>query len=120
MSELEEQYPGLKYTKTVKSILFDNNYPKLHGQKRAVLCGAITGMTPQFLRDMFPGLIEHDTKRDDGRFYHIIENGVYMLLIFIGDKGIMFPTLRKQNEENLNFYGAARGEEFEIVIIEEK
>lgn len=103
-----------------KQIFFDNNYPKLHGQKTARLCGVLTSVKPELLEAKFPGLIEFDTTRDDGRRYAIKNDETYMLLLFIGEKWIMFPTLRKENKENLRRYADSIGETFEIVIIEEK
>ena len=68
----------------------------------------------------FPGLIEFDTTRDDGRRFALDKGSKYLLLLFIGDKWIMFPTLRKENKENLKKYADSIGDTFEIVIIEEK
>ena len=44
----------------------------------------------------------------------------YMMLLFIGDKDIMFPTFRKQNEENAALYSESVGELFEVVVEEPK
>lgn len=102
--------------KEIKQILFDNNYPKLHNQKHARLVMVIQGLLGEMLLKNFPDLTFYDTLRDDGRYYDIKPEESYMLLIFIGNKEIMFSTLRKQNEENAILYAESIGEVYNIKI----
>jgi hypothetical protein len=39
-----------------------------------------------------------------------------MLLLFVGDKNIMFSSLRKQNGENAILYAESVGELFKITV----
>ena len=97
-------------------IVFNNNYPKLHGQKHARLLAVFTGITSDILTNRFPDLMFYDTRRDDGRFYKIDEGEKYILLLFEGDKGILFTSLRRDNEENFVKYNTAIGQFFKVRI----
>ena len=48
--------------------------------------------------------------------YFMSNNQDYILLLFVGDKDIMFPTFRKNNKENAELYGESVGELFKIQI----
>lgn len=97
-------------------IKFNNKYPKLKGQRHARLIAAFNGMTSELLRNKFPDLMFYDTERDDGRYYNIEDGETYILLLFLGDKGNLFTSLRKQNDENVAKYNDSIGELFNIVI----
>lgn len=97
-------------------IKFNNNYPKLHGQKRARLLAVITGFSGELLKSRFPDLVFYDTLRDDGRYYDIKPDESYILLLFEGDKGILFTTFRKDNEENFVRYNTSIGQIFWIKV----
>ena len=98
------------------AIKFDCNYPKLHNQKEARLVMVIQEISGEMLLHAFPDLTFYDTLRDDGLYYGIRPDFEYMLLLFVGDKNIMFPTLRKQNEENAKLYAESIGEIFKISV----
>lgn len=100
----------------LKEIKFDNNYPKLHNQKEARLLMVIQDVSGELLNNEFYHLMKFDSLRDDGLLYNIKPEETYMLLLFVGDKNIMFPTLRKQNEENAILYAESVGEFFTITI----
>lgn len=100
----------------LKEIKFDCNYPKIHGQKLARLVMVIQEISGSMLLNSFGFLTSFDTIRDDGKFYNIDPEKEYMLLLFVGDKNIMFPTLRKQNGENAILYAESVGEMFKITI----
>lgn len=102
--------------KEIKQILFDNNYPKIHNQKHARLVMGIQGLLGEMLLKNFPDLTFFDTLRDDGIYYDIKPEESYMLLLFVGDKEIMFSTLRKQNEENAILYAESVGEVYRLKI----
>lgn len=97
-------------------IEFNNKYPKLHNQKRARLLAVITGFTGELLQSKFPDLMLYDTQRDDGRFFNINPDEKYILLMFCGEKGILFTTFRKDNDENFFKYNALIGQIFKIKI----
>lgn len=100
-------------------ILFDNDYPKLHGQKQAKLLMSIGDVSEALLRTKFADLLDYDTQRSDGKFYRSWQVGEkFLLLLFLGDKGILFTSLRKNNEENRNIYNNSVGDIFEIIIKE--
>ena len=100
----------------LREIKFDNNYPKIHGQNLARLVMVIQEIPGEMLLTNFEFLTFFDTMREDGKFYDIDPEKQYMLLLFIGDKNIMFPTLRKQNSENAILYAESVGELFRITI----
>lgn len=103
-------------SKELKEIRFDNNYPKLHNQKHARLVMVIQGILGEMLLKNFPDLTFFDTLRDDGIYYDIKPEESYMLLLFVGDKEIMFSTLRKQNEEKAILYAESIGEVYKLKI----
>lgn len=102
----------------LKEIKFNNNYPKIHGQKLARLVMVIQEIPGRMLLTNFEFLTSFDTMREDGKFYNIDPDKEYMLLLFVGDKNIMFPTLRKQNGENAILYAESVGEVFKLTIEE--
>ena len=99
-----------------KEIKLNNKYPKLHGQKTARLLAVITGFSGELLQSRFPDLVFYDTLRDDGRYYNIKPDESYILLLFEGDKGILFTTFRKDTEENFVKYNTSIGQFFWIRI----
>lgn len=103
-------------TMITNEIIFNNNYTKLHGQKHARLLAVITGFSGELLQSRFPDLMLYDTQRDDGRFYKLEPNESYILLLFCGEKGILFTTFRKDNEENFTKYNPSIGQIFKIKI----
>ena len=99
------------------TIKFSSDYPKLHGQTSAELLAVkpirIDNDTPK-------ELIEYDTKKSDGTYYNLI-TGNYIQLIFLGNLGIPFTTIRsKRNryaEDKEAYYLQFVGENFTIKII---
>lgn len=84
-------------------IKFGCNYPKLCNQARAKLVWVDLILDGDFVMDCkVNALLEYDTKRPDGT-QRDIEQGNYYLLFFVGDKGIMFSTLRKRTKENKKY-----------------
>lgn len=100
----------------INEIVFNNKYPKLHGQKTARLLAVITGFSGELLQSRFPDLVFYDTLRDDGRYYNIKPDENYILLLFEGEKGILFSTFRKDNEVNFVKYNPSIGQLFKIKI----
>lgn len=101
----------------MKEIKFNDNYPKLHGQQTATLV-AVTRIKIDTEKDK--ELLEYDTKKSDGT-YSEIKNGLYMQLIFLGNKAIPFCTLRSAlPAHKVEQYKAQIGRPFKIVIEEQK
>lgn len=84
-----------------KVIRFADNMPKLHGQQTATLVywSALAGC--QLAKHSW--LWHYDTLKSDGSNYKLNPDGRYFLLFFVGNKGIMFSTIRKLNEENMHY-----------------
>ena len=101
------------------TIKFSSDYPKLHGQTSAIL---IAVKPIRIDKDTPKELIEYDTKKSDGTYYNL-KTGNYIQLIFIGNLGIPFCTIRsKRNryaEDKEAYYSQFIGENFTIEIIEE-
>lgn len=102
--------------KIVQEITFNNNYPKLKGEKFARLIAVFNDMTGELLRHKFPDLMLYDTERDDGRYYHIDKNETFIFLLFLGGNGNLFSSLRKQNAENIAKYNNSIGDIFRLKI----
>lgn len=101
----------------VNKIKFDCNYPKLCNQARARLvwideirdCDFVLKWTA------LKALFDYDTKRPDGTQKNITR-GDYLLLLFVGDKGIMFSTLRRDNPSNRSKYINKIGKLFDVEV----
>ena len=97
-------------------IQFSKDYIKLHGQKEAELLAVrrirIDDNTP-------PELIEYDTVAIDGSRY-ILRQGNYIQLVFLGNLGIQFCTIRLDEpnsegyQEKFDFYSERVGHKFVI------
>jgi len=90
-------------------ITFSHNYPKLHGQKRAMLLM----LEKTILSKLTDEFIEYDTKYDGGGHYHLAP-GVYIMLVFLGEKYIPFTTMRPFTEEKYQYYKTGIGKTFTI------
>lgn len=96
-------------------IKFSSDYPKLHGQTSAELLAVkpirIDKNTPK-------ELLEYDTKRSDGTYYPL-KSGNYIQLIFLGNLGIPFCTIRtpyNQYGDKTEYYKSKVEELFNIVV----
>lgn len=98
----------------MKRIKFSHDYPKLHGQTSAKLLAVI----PRKRNEMSEELIEYDTSyfNDDGvKEYFPLKSGNYIQLVFIGNLGIPFCTIRSAfPQSKVEYYTSSIGEEFEI------
>jgi hypothetical protein len=95
-------------------IKFSDDYPKLWGQKQAILLDVKCVQKKELSKD----LLEYDTKTSKGEYYMLPE-GLLLQLIFLGDKRIPFCTLRKQSPWKEKYYRSQVGFMFEIVIGEQ-
>ena len=102
----------------MQTIKFNDNYPKLHNQTTAKLVAMFDNVSANILFRQFPDLLKFDTKKQDGSYFEIEPRNSFLLLLFVGNKNIMFSTLRKSNDENFWLYKNSIGEEFNIVIEE--
>jgi len=96
-------------------IKFDCNYPKLCNQAKAKLVWVDIVLECDFVLDCkVNGLLEYDTKQPDGSQRAIVP-GEYFLLFFVGDKGIMFSTLRKKTKSNEKYLRKI-GQDFNVEV----
>ena len=96
-------------------IKFSSDYPKLHGQTTAELLAV---KPIRIDKDTPKELLEYDTKKVDGTYYKL-RTGDYIQLIFLGNLGIPFCTIRsKRNrfaEDKEIYYKQFVGKFFEII-----
>jgi hypothetical protein len=92
-------------------ILFDNQYPKLSDQKT----GKLLWIEQVRSDKLDPRFVCYDTVKSDGSFY-VLPNGYLLSLVFIGDAGIPFTTLRKATAKNHAYYEKNIGKEFDVVV----
>lgn len=92
---------------------FKYNMPKLCNQRKAKLVyhNVITMIGLEKYKD----LLKYDLDKGDGKDFQLDNSQYYLILLFVGDKGIMFTSLRKYNSENIAKY-ADIGKEFVIEI----
>ena len=99
-------------------IKFSKEYNKLHGQKKAVLLAVARIKIDR--SGKWDKLLEYDTTATDGTRYEI-KPGNYIQLVFCGEEGIPFCTIRSDRpalngmKSKFDFYNEKVGEEFEIV-----
>jgi hypothetical protein len=95
-------------------IKFSSDYPKLHGQTSAELLAV---KPIRIDKDTPKELLEYDTKKSDGTYYKL-KTGSYIQLVFLGNLGIPFCTIRsKRNrftEDKEAYYKQLVGKVFEI------
>lgn len=101
----------------VNKIKFDCNYPKLCNQAHAKLVwiDEIRDCDFTLKYPHLKALFEYDTKRPGGKLYNI-KRGDYLLLLFVGDKGIMFSTVRRDNPSNRSKYINKIGKLFDVEV----
>ena len=97
-----------------KVLKFTDNMPKLHGQTTATLVywSAMAGC--QFAEHK--SFWNYDTQKSNGSTYKLNPDGRYLILFFVGDKGIMFSTIRKFNDENRHYIEEVN-QQFRIEVI---
>ncbi len=95
-------------------IKFNKNFIKLHNQTSAQLIDVKMVDLSCMNDDDFNELKEYDCKADDGSYYPLDRNGYCTLLIFLGNKNIVFQTIRKK-ESFMKYYNQ-KGIVFDIYI----
>ena len=117
---------------TLNQIKFSHIYPKLHGQTKAELLDIKTLDAKDVQANK--GLLEYDTRYSDeelpglNKYYSLPKSGELIQLIFLGDKGIPFCTIRprwrydrgeNRKVDKVGYYVGKIGEMFDIVIKKE-
>lgn len=92
---------------------FKDNMPKLCNQRKATL--VYHNVITVIGLEKYKYLLKYDLYKSDGDIFPIDKSQYYLILLFVGDKGIMFSTLRKYNSENVAKY-ADIGKEFLIEV----
>ena len=106
---------------TMRKIIFSHDYVKLHGQRKAALL-AVARITID-RSGRWDKLLDYDTLTVDGSRYQI-KPGRYVQLVFCGDEGIPFTTLRPDTParggmaSKYDYYNSLVGEHFRIEIKE--
>ena len=92
----------------MEKIKFNRNYKKLHEQTEAKL----VYFEIHYGKTLNEEYVKYDT---DGK-YTFVYNHKYIVLYFVGNKGIPFSSLRKLNKENKKKYFDKVGEKFKIIV----
>lgn len=96
----------------IKNILrLDHDYEKLKGQRNAILVGMVRlHLNPE---DLDLKLYDGEYRNGKGEMLCDEEvDGVFIQLIFVGDKGIPFGVLREYRKAKWEFYNERIGSEF--------
>ena len=102
-------------------IRFSHDYVKLHGQRKAVLLAVVRITIDRSGR--WDKLLDYDTLTVDGSRYPI-KPGRYVQLVFCGDDGIPFTTIRPDTPAKgemaakFDYYNNLVGQHFRIEIKE--
>ncbi|MDR1196548.1 MAG: hypothetical protein LBL00_08770 [Endomicrobium sp.] len=102
----------------MKVIRFSHCYPKLQGQSKAKLIWIELIKLPD---DMNIALLQYDTVyfSDGVKGYYTLAPGNYIQLVFLGNLGIPFCTIRPYSKHKYMYYAKSIDDDFEI-IVEEK
>ena len=99
----------------MRTIKFSHDYPKLHGQTGATLV-QVRIIQAESLSE---SLIKYDTvfwENGKEQFYPLPKKGEVIQLLFFGNEGIPFCTIRRHTPEKERYYTGSIGYEFQIVI----
>jgi len=106
----------------MNKIKFTHNYEKLWKQTSGKLVYIRTREAKTVQKNT--SLIEYDTTYSDSNgnrlHYELPKKGKLIQLVFMGNLGIPFCTLRKYTPEKFEYYRSKFGENFKIVINENK
>jgi len=89
-------------------IRFGHNFKKLNCEKSAELRDVIL----IDLEKQAKTFLEYDTEG----IYNLPRRGRYIALVFLGENGTLFTTLRKYTEKKYAYYVAHMYESFEIAV----
>ena len=88
-------------------IKFSHNYKKLNGEKWATLCNVRIIK----LEHQTKGFLDYDTEG----IYKLPKSGFFMCLLFHGENGTVFTTLRRYTPPKFHYYFDLIDKEFEII-----
>lgn len=96
-------------------IKFSHEYPKLWKQTKAELIHLRLLHAKELSNELkgYDTLYQAENKVG---YYRLPENGMLIQLIFIGNFGIPFCTLRRYTKEKLDHYKKNVGNEFDMVM----
>lgn len=102
--EKEEKlfFEFVKEANCIDELQFNKDYIKTHGQSVAILLTKteVEINDKTYLSYDYVDFVKYDTDP----YFSNFEKGKYLHLCFLGDKGIPFTTLQKNNEENRKKY----------------
>lgn len=101
--------PNLSPSLTIK---FEEDYLKLHGQHR----GFLLYVQVVDYDDLSEEFLIYDTTKVSGSRYHLPSGQQYIRLVFLGEKGIPFTTVRRMDYSKHGYYREHTKEWFELVI----
>lgn len=93
-------------------IKFSHEYPKLWGQKTAVLLNIKIIDS----NSITPDLKEYDTKFNENEHYPLPE-GRLIHLTFLGDKNIPFSSIRSFYPQKFDYYSKSVGKQFKLTRV---
>lgn len=94
------------------NIKFSHEYKKLNHEQ----CGVLLGVFRIYLEEQSKVFLDYDTEG----IYKLPKDGSYLLLLFMGNGGTIFTTLRRTTPEKWRYYNSKIKEEFEFVRTESK
>lgn len=96
-----------------RKIKFCSNYPKLWNQESAIL---VAVRDIKINKETHPDLLEYDTKKIDGTYFPL-KSGNYIQLLFIGNKGIPFCTIRSAfPTKKIDYYKSNINQMFKVEV----
>lgn len=97
----------------MNTIFFSHKYPKLHNQTKANLIN----IKVLDYNELHKDLIEYDTsyESDGKKDYYPLPRTKLIQLVFLGNKGIPFCTIRRYTETKYSYYLDQLREEFKII-----
>lgn len=96
----------------MNAIAFSHEYPKLHNQTSGTLLRADTITIVNGDDSSDRELLEYDTTyyEDGVKRNYQLDDGVYLLLVFLGNLNIPFTTIRRWTMEKAGYYKGLVGE----------
>jgi hypothetical protein len=94
------------------AIKFSHAYPKLHGQRTAILVHVEAIQRAKLDSEM----VELDTFISEGNYYQL-PRGTVIVLTFYGNKRIPFTTILPYGAGKICYYERQVGKTFDIVIV---
>lgn len=98
----------------MNKIKFSHDYFKLYGQREACLVACV-----EIQAENITKALRYYDAAYDGGLYPLPESGKMIHLVFVGELGIPFSTIRRYTESKFTYYRALLGQKF-ILELEEK